>query len=126
MNGMSFSRFIQADRRGALEVEATEALNQLIESVKATGAKGEIVLKIGVSLYRRRDGDAVELTAEVKVKDPRVAPEKSIYFIAEDGGLVQDDPRQPRIPFPRAVEPTRAADPSDGAGPAPEPQGAQG
>ena len=80
-------------RRGELVDRATDELNEIVRAVASTGRSGKLVLTLHVK-SNRGEGDQILLEAETKVTVPKAPLPTAIFFVDEDGGLHQRDPRQ--------------------------------
>lgn len=102
-------------RRGRLANELTEGLHGLIAAALDTGRKGELVLKITVDPKKVNDYETpqIEISDQVVVKRPRRTTPPSIFYVADDGNAVRNDPNQAAFESIREVardytEPTRS------------------
>ena len=100
---MSFETFLRVQRRGALLDQISEALAQLVTDVQTTHMAGSLTLAIKVEPFQKRGGDMVIVTDDLKVKGPVLPREREAYFVGADGSLLQDDPKQHKLPL-RAVD----------------------
>jgi hypothetical protein len=86
--------------RGQLVEMATEAMSDLVAAItdpelKATDAKGEITLKLSVTL--ERDTGSVRIAPALSLKKPKVALDRALFFVTPEGNLVRENPRQIRM-----------------------------
>jgi hypothetical protein len=89
-----FTDWLLVQRRGATNLELSDALNEVVAAVSELGKKGEIVLKITV----KPGGDGmVTVEDEIKLKAPEPDRSASLYFIDEDANLHREDPRQTKL-----------------------------
>jgi hypothetical protein len=93
----SFETFLRAQRQGALLDQITEALAQLVTDVQMTSLPGTLNLILKVEPFKKHGSDVVIVTDDVKVKTPQLPREREVYFVAEDGSLVQEDPKQHKL-----------------------------
>ena len=79
--------------RGSAEVEASQALQEVVAGIRDTRKKGKVVLEIALEPIK---GDVNRLAIEVKVtaKVPKQAPESDVFYSTEDGRLQKTDPNQ--------------------------------
>ena len=79
--------------RGAAELEASQALREVVTAVRETRQKGKVTLEIVMEPIK---GDVNRLAIEVKVtaKLPKQAPESDVFYSTEDGKLQKTDPNQ--------------------------------
>lgn len=85
----------------------TEKLAEVTNAVLQTGKKGTLTLKIEVS---KNSEHSVSLNENVDIKVPELSRGTAVYFKNNNGDLMRDDPRQPRLPLRRVGEDTNAAD----------------
>lgn len=88
---LNFLEFLQSFRRGELLAEADKQLAEVIEAVRDTGGKGELVIKIP---FKTNEAGQIESVPLVSSKKPRRAMGRGIYFATEDGKLTRRDPSQ--------------------------------
>lgn len=102
--------------RGTLNDEATMALADLVEAVRALGKKGAMVVELAVE-PAGSGGRTVTIAGKVKVKAPEPDPELSIRFVGDAGTLHLDDPYVrpiPGIPHVDAEGTPKVVDPATG------------
>lgn len=73
--------------------ELSEQTNQLVQSCRATGKKGELALKITFTPDKGDNGQYF-LTDDVKVKAPIFERGKTLMWGTPDGNLQRTDPNQ--------------------------------
>ncbi|MBP2856152.1 hypothetical protein J8657_00890 [Dickeya oryzae] len=92
-----FSQQVAYINKGTLDAELTEALAEVIKSVRETGKKGAITLTLNVSMLNTRDQNAVKVTPAVKTSKPELGQADTIMFSTADGDLLRDDPAQVKM-----------------------------
>lgn len=85
-----FSKFIQAIP--GLEIEATDAANDLVHAITETGKGGELTIKLKLKPVGQTG--QVEIDAEVKTKTPTPTRPKVFMFSTPDNNLQRENPRQ--------------------------------
>ena len=81
--------------RGRVIAALAEKYPQVVDSVRRTGKKGELVLKLTISPEGKGEVTTVEVAADVKVKLPEKGVKATTFFIEPDSNLlVRDDPKQ--------------------------------
>ncbi len=93
-NKTPFSQQIAYINKGTLDAELTEALAEVIKSVRETGKKGAVTLTLNVSMLNTRDENAVKVTPAVKTSKPELDKADTIMFSTANGDLLRDDPDQ--------------------------------
>lgn len=88
---LTFLEFLQSFRRGELLKEGDDLLGELMEAVRDTGGKGELVLKLP---FKVNDAGQIECLPTFAMKKPRRPMGTGIYFVTEDGLLTRRDPSQ--------------------------------
>lgn len=91
--------WLTQQRKGALNIEAGEALVDLTERVKDTRKAGTLTIEIKIA---PGPGSSLKVSDDIKLKLPSHDREVALWF-ADDTGLTRRDPDQPEMPFPRAV-----------------------
>ncbi len=113
---VAFHEWIVDQGNGTTDDEITAALAGVVEAVGHFGKKGEVVVKIKVEPGGSHNRQV--LTAcHVEAKPPTAAPEQSIFYIGQGGGLHRDDPFSPRLEgvIDPTTTPPRVIDPTTGA-----------
>jgi hypothetical protein len=88
---LTFLEFLQSFRRGELLSEAGEMFDELMEAIRATGLKGELVLKLP---FKLNNAGQIECVPKLDLKKPRRAMGTGIYYVTDDGRLSRRDPTQ--------------------------------
>lgn len=88
-----FSFTLNQLRNGKTQEELSEKLNELIQSCRNTGQKGEIQLSITV---RPDKGDSGQyfLRPTIKLKKPEFAISDTLFWGTPEGNLQRTDPAQ--------------------------------
>jgi hypothetical protein len=90
---------------GLVHGDLTTRLHELTTAVREHGKGGAISLTIKVEPVTKGDGGTVTVSGAIAAKIPRSEPKKSIFFLAEDGNLSRDDPRQLHLPLREVAAP---------------------
>lgn len=97
------SQLIEMDR-GEFMIRASEAYDELLNSVQRECASGKIVLTLKI-----RPGEAgpdpvrLEFEANFKVTKPERKPKVNYYFRDHNGAVTRNDPRQEELDGFQAV-----------------------
>lgn len=75
-----------------LEIEATDAINDLVHAITETGKSGELTIKLKLKPVGQTG--QVEVDAEVKVKTPAPTRAKVFMFATPDNNLQRENPKQ--------------------------------
>lgn len=95
----SFSKALESRNfRPTMEL-ANKSIGSLLNAIRETGKPGEITLTIAIKPDPKFGQGAVIVKPKVKVKLPEPDIAQKQMFIEEDGGLVEEDPRQTQIAF---------------------------
>ena len=84
-------------RNGAVALEGSEKLTEVLKAVMETGKKGKLALAIEITPSKVSFGRGVtevELVAKYVTIEPAHDPAKTTFFTGEDGSLSRDDPNQ--------------------------------
>lgn len=105
----AFSDQLSALNKGALDVELTEAMADLVQQVRDTHKKGSISLTITVSMLNSSADDVMKLTPEIKLNVPKMAQPSAVFWSTADGDLLRNDPQQSGFEFTKIedVKPTK-------------------
>ena len=90
--GNNFVAVLNQLHRGSAVADASDALAEVVRAVRENGKKGKLTLSITVVPLSK--GDAVDLVCEVTTKIPKPNKGSSLFFVADDGTLLRNDPRQ--------------------------------
>lgn len=106
----AFSQFLGSLNYGATHEEMTKQMNTLIAEMSTTRCdqgggvvKGELTLKLTFKL-----DDIMEVTPEIKVKNPKNVEGKAVFFITADNQLSKTDPRQMQLDIGGGARMSRA------------------
>lgn len=88
----SFSDFLREHRNGATLDELADKLAALVAAVTDEGRGGTLTLAIGIKPIGK--GDGLEVTADIKLAEPKPKPGSSIFYATPDNSLIRQDPRQ--------------------------------
>lgn len=107
----SFAVFLTQCREGALHSEASAQLAKLLTEMKrvaqsAGKAKGVLTMTLAFEL---EDG-VVEVTGDVKTKEPKLPTGRAVFWLDESNHLVTENPRQTKLPIRDVSAPTTARD----------------
>lgn len=93
-----FQQWLLAQRGGLCHAELTDRLAEVVAGVIEHGKQGRLQLTIAV---KRSDvgGVAVMVTDTITAKVPAGERPAALFFAADGGGLVRQDPRQPELPL---------------------------
>lgn len=105
--GNNFVAVLNQLHRGSAVADASDALAEVVRAVRENGKKGKLTLSITVVPLSK--GDAVDLVCEVTVKVPKPNKGSSLFFVADDGTLVRNDPRQGELKLTVVAEPAKPA-----------------
>lgn len=94
----SFATWLQEQRNGLCQAEATDALKELTAAVTEHQKGGTLTLKLTVKPAKVGIGTLL-ITDEVKVSLPEGDRPAAIFYADDDGNLSRHDPRQPRLPL---------------------------
>lgn len=93
--GIEFLDFIATHRKGALNLDATESLDELVHSVMDIGKAGTLTLTITVEPIESDTDVIVGLTDEVKIRPPKRKGTPGLYYAqTDDGQIGRDAPQQ--------------------------------
>lgn len=88
-----FSTWLLEQSSGRTHDELSEALRDLVASVRDTGKKGSISLTVEVGLLDK-DPNVLVVTDKVKRNFPEHDRKASIFYPDSDGNLTRSDPNQ--------------------------------
>lgn len=95
-----FSTFLSEFGHGATNRVASERLQEIVQACAQTGRKGKLTVTIEVGAA----GGIAELRAKISVTKPEPALPGGTYFATDTGSLVEEDPRQLKLPVGRVIE----------------------
>lgn len=91
---IEFADLIKEFAHGSTNRMATERLREIVKACRETGKKGAIKLTLGVSVNQ----GIVEVKAQITTTKPEPALPGACYYATDEGGLVDEDPRQLKLP----------------------------
>lgn len=89
-----FADFIKEFGHGAPNKQAGQRLQEIVQACTLTGRKGKLTMAIEVGAV----GGIAELRCKISVTKPEPALPGGTYFATETGALVEEDPRQLKLP----------------------------
>jgi len=92
-----FVKTLMELRNGAVAIEGSEKLTEVLKAVMETGKQGKFALTIIIDPTKvsfDKGVTEVELTAKYAMIEPQHAPAKTTFFTNKDGSLSRDDPNQ--------------------------------
>ncbi|HUS27554.1 MAG TPA: hypothetical protein VMZ53_03575 [Kofleriaceae bacterium] len=95
-----FAEFFAEFGKGATNRVASQRMQEIVKACSETGRKGKIVITLEVGAV----GGVAELRAKISVTKPEPQLPGGVYFATEDGGLVEEDPRQLKLPVARVID----------------------
>jgi len=85
-------------RDGNVAIDISRKFTELVEAVAETNMKGEMSIKFSLSPSKQKDGQIeMKIDYDSKVKKPEFSIGSSIFFLAQDGTLTREDPRQQKL-----------------------------
>lgn len=94
-----FADFLQEVAAGMTHTDLSDALNDLVIAVAATGKVGSLTYTVKVKPAGRNAGATVLVTDEIRVKAPEGDRPESVFFVDGDGNLSRHNPAQERLPL---------------------------
>ncbi|MDJ0460635.1 hypothetical protein [Streptomyces sp. H27-C3] len=92
--------FIAGHLNGRTAEALSTEFHDLLDSVRAHGKKGALVITVVVDPPANGVESApLPIGVESTVKAPKPTPVKSLYFLDDDGNPVREDPRQLAMDF---------------------------
>jgi hypothetical protein len=85
--------------RGRSHAELSDLLRELVTRVTATGKGGSLTYTLKIEPLKNAGDGALQVTDNVTAKMPSEPRQTAIFFATEDGQLVREHPRQPRLPL---------------------------
>lgn len=98
-NGLGFERFLGELRDGTFVLDASDALAELVESVRQTGRAGRLTLTFDIAPASKGASGMVNVTDAIIARAPRPERRETFMYALEGGALSRRDPRQPRLPL---------------------------
>lgn len=103
-----FAEWLQEQRSGQAHIECSDALNELVEAVQATGKQGTVTLTVKVKPAGKGDHGTVLVADTVTVKLPQAERGEAIFFADDDHNLVRHNPAQQQLPLREVPKPGEA------------------
>jgi hypothetical protein len=96
----NFAEFLAEFGKGATNRVASERMRDIVKACAETGRKGSITIKLEVGSA----GGVAELRAKISYTKPEPALPGGVYFATQDGALVEEDPRQLKLPVAKVID----------------------
>lgn len=93
-----FAAFLQETARGKTHTELSQALHDLVAKVIETGKKGTLTYVVTVQPLDK-DGAAMTISDEIKLKLPEHDRGTHIAFVDKNGNLQRTNPDEPELPL---------------------------
>lgn len=84
-------------RKGKTSSELSEQMAGVVQAVRLTGKKGEMVLKLIVT--PNKDGVSVNVEDAITVKLPKMDRAATLFYATDEGHLQRNDPNQVELQF---------------------------
>lgn len=94
----NFADFLAEFGHGSTNRQASEKLKEIVQACRETGCKGSLTIKISVGTSGGGGNTLAELRAKITVTKPEASLPGSTYYVTDDGALVDEDPRQMKLP----------------------------
>lgn len=95
-----FADFLKEFGHGATNRVASQRLREVVQACATTGRKGAITIKLDIGAA----GGVAELRAKISVTKPEPALPGGVYFATDAGSLVEEDPRQLKLPVAKVID----------------------
>ena len=105
--GNNFVAVLNQLHRGSAVADASDALAEVVKAVRENGKKGK--LTVAITVVPLSKGDEVDLVCDVTTKTPKPNKGSSLFFVADDGTLLRNDPRQGELRLTVVAEPATPA-----------------
>ncbi len=93
--GIEFLDFVGTHRKGALNLDATESLDELCKSVMDIGKSGTFTLTVTVEPIESETDVILGITDEVKIRPPKRKGTPAFYYAQNgDGQIDRNAPQQ--------------------------------
>ncbi len=96
----NFAEFLAEFGKGATNRVASERMQDIVKACAETGRKGSLTIKIEIGSA----GGIAELRAKISCTKPEPALPGGVYFATEAGALVEEDPRQLKLPVGKVID----------------------
>lgn len=103
--GFNFAEWLKELGHGKLNKRLSRILPKLAlacDKAMVAGATGTIVLTLKVGAK----GGMAEVKPIVKVTEPQPGVPGGVFYVGDSGELVDEDPRQLKLPTPKILQPT--------------------
>lgn len=100
----TFTDTLKDLRSGEADIDASAALAELVEAVRATGRGGSIVFELKLKPVTQNDGQQLIVEDVIKVKKPMPQRGNTVLFTTGENALTRKDPRQPELTGLREVK----------------------
>lgn len=93
--GVEFVEFVMTHRKGAMNLDVTEALDELVKAVTEIGKTGTLTLTITVSTIESDTDVILGIADEVKVRPPKRKGDPGLFYLqSPDGQIGRNAPQQ--------------------------------
>jgi hypothetical protein len=89
-----FTEFLLKQQRGKTHAELSDALDQAVQAVQATGKAATLVYKVTIKPLNKGQTETLTISDQIAVKLPQSERPDSVFFVDDDGHLTTSDPRQ--------------------------------
>jgi hypothetical protein len=93
-----FATFLSEFGHGSTNKQASEKLQEIVRACRETGQKGALTIKISIDTSGGGANTLAELRCSLSVKKPEPSLPGSTYYVTDGGALVDEDPRQMKLP----------------------------
>ncbi|HSR79123.1 MAG TPA: hypothetical protein VLN57_21295 [Xanthobacteraceae bacterium] len=110
-----FAKWLAELGHGKLNKRLSKVLPKLVLACDRTmvaGATGTIVITLKVGAK----GGMAQISPVIKVTEPQPGVPGGAFFIGDAGELVDEDPRQQKLPMPKVLQPSPIKFPHGGNG----------
>lgn len=110
-----FAEWVKEFQHGRLNKRLSVVLAKLglaCNKASVAGSTGtlQLTLKVGAK------GGMAEIKPVLKVTEPQPGVPSGVFYLGDNGELVDEDPRQQRLPMPKVLQPTPIKFPGGGNG----------
>lgn len=100
INGKSITDVMGEAENGQFITDLTDELYDVVKAVMEQRKPGTI----SINLAFIPTGRSVAVAASFKGKKPEEPRPSTTFFVSDDGALMRDDPRQPKLPLREVVD----------------------
>lgn len=93
----TFTETMKDLRGGSADIDASQALAELVQAVRDTGRSGSLLVEIKLKPVTANDGTQLIVEDVIKVKKPMPQRGNTVLFTTGDNALSRKDPRQPEL-----------------------------